>query len=60
MRLDRERRRTLTQFLNGLAISNIAALVLAPLAAGTLKPAIMIGAIIAAVSLHAVALLVGS
>ena len=51
MRFDREVRRSLSQFLNGLAVAGFSVLVLAPLANGTPRPVLaMAGAILAVLS----------
>ena len=56
MRFDREGRRTLAQFLNSLAVGMLATLVLAPLAAGTLRPGMAMGAMLGAAICHGLAL----
>jgi hypothetical protein len=38
MRMDREGRRAIAQFLNGLAVAAVSVTILAPLASGTLTP----------------------
>lgn len=48
MRLDKEGRRTVAQFLNGLAAGMVATLVLAPLAGGTLRPGLAAAAVVGA------------
>ena len=58
MRLNRDARRILAQFLSGLAVSSIATLILAPLAAGTTQPATVICALVVAAILCLAALLV--
>jgi hypothetical protein len=58
MRLNRDARRILAQFLSGLAVSSIATLILAPLAAGTTQPATVVGALAVAAILCVAALLV--
>lgn len=55
MRLDREGRRTVAQFLNSLAVALVATLVLAPLALGTLRPVYAAMATAAALLLHLIA-----
>lgn len=55
MRPDREIRRTIAQFLNGLAVAIIATLVLAPLAAETLRSHEAAVAIGVAVIIHMIA-----
>lgn len=59
MRLDREGRRTVVQFLNGLAVGTVATLVLAPLASGTLRYELVTGALVAAAVCHVLALRAG-
>lgn len=59
MRLDRESRRTVAQFLNGLAVGTVATLVLTPLASGTLRYELVTGALVAATVCHVLALLAG-
>lgn len=59
MRLDREGRRTVAQFLNGLSVGMLATLVLAPLASGTLKPALAVAAGLGAAVCHWLALHLG-
>lgn len=59
MRLDREGRRTLAQFLNGMAVALIAALVLAPVASGTAKLELMWAGLVGASICHALALYAG-
>ncbi|KQX35355.1 hypothetical protein ASD04_15055 [Devosia sp. Root436] len=56
MRLDREGRRTVAQFLNGLAVAMLATGVLAPLAGGTPQGAMTAAALIGAALLHLLAL----
>lgn len=46
MRRDREGRRTVVQFLSGLAVGTVATLVLAPLASGTLRYELVTGALV--------------
>ena len=58
MRMDRETKRTLTQMLNGAAVACLSTLVLAPLANGSAGQ--MVGAGLAAVFLHAAALLLSA
>lgn len=53
---DRESRRTLAQFLNAIAVTLLGTLVLAPLAAGTLRAPVAAAGISAAIVLHAAAL----
>jgi len=59
MRLDKEGRRTVAQFLNSLAVGILATLILAPLASGTLRPALVSGAVVAAAICHILALRAG-
>ena len=58
MKLDREAKRIVAQFLNALAVALLATMVLAPLAAGTLYPASAVVAVGCAAMLHAAALLI--
>lgn len=58
MRLDREAKRVLAQFLNALAVALLATLVLAPLAAGTLYMMPAMVAVGFAAILHIAALLI--
>jgi len=58
MRLDREAKRILAQFLNALAVALLATLVLAPLAAGTLSMMSAMVAVGFAATLHIAALLI--
>lgn len=58
MRFNRETKRTVGQFLNGVAVALIATLVLAPLAGGQLRPAVAAFAIAGAITLHAAAVIV--
>lgn len=60
MRLDREGRRTVAQFLNGVAVALLATLVLAPLASGSLHALTAVMAIACAAILHGVAIVFGS
>ena len=53
---DRESRRTLAQFLNALAVTLLGTLVLAPLAAGSLRAPLAAAAIVATVGLHGAAI----
>ncbi|KRA42069.1 hypothetical protein ASD80_10100 [Devosia sp. Root635] len=59
MRLNRETRRTAAQFLNGVAVSVVATLVLAPLAGGQARPVVTAIAIAGAMMLHAAAVVIG-
>lgn len=59
MRLDRERRRTVAQFLNSLAVGTVATLVLAPIAGGTVRPDLAIGAVAVATCCLLVAMWLG-
>jgi hypothetical protein len=56
MKLDREARRTMVQFLNGLAVALIAGFVLAPAATGSLEVPVAGFGLVGAVLLHAAAL----
>lgn len=56
MRLDREGRRTMAQFLNGLAVATLSLGALAPMVAGTATVAASAVAFIIATALHATAL----
>lgn len=58
MKLDRETKRIVTQFLNALAVALLATLVLAPIASGNLNPASTVMAVGCAAVLHAAALLI--
>ena len=60
MRLDREVRRTIAQFLNGLAVALTAALVLAPAAESTFDGIAAVAALVGAGLLHLLALKVSS
>lgn len=59
MRLDREGRRTVAQFLNSLAVGIVATLILAPVAGGNFRPELAIGAAVTAAICHGLALRVG-
>jgi hypothetical protein len=59
MKIDQDSRRTTAQFLNGLAVSVLTALVIGPLAAGTTKVAPAAVGIIGAALLHLAALHIG-
>ena len=56
MKLDRESRQTVAQFLNGLAVTMVGALILAPFAVGTMRWGIALAAIFGASICHALAL----
>lgn len=56
MKLERESRRAVAQFLNGLAVAMVAALVLAPFAGGTARWELGAAAILGASICHALAL----
>lgn len=58
MRFNRETRRTVAQFLNGVAISLVATLVLAPMAGGQVRPAAGAFAFAGAMLLHAAAVVI--
>ena len=58
MKLNREGRRIVAQFLNGLGVAVLATLVLAPAAVGNLYPSSAVIAVCGAAILHATALLV--
>ena len=58
MKLNREGRRMVAQFLNGLGVAVLATMVLAPAAAGNLYPFSAIVAVCGAAILHGGALLV--
>ena len=60
MRLDREVRRTVAQFLNGLSVALIATLVLAPIASGAFQPIGGFAALLCAVLIHLLALAICS
>jgi hypothetical protein len=60
MNLNREHRRTAAHFLNGLAVALLAALVLTPLASGTLDMISGIGGLLGAGGLHGAAMLLAS
>jgi hypothetical protein len=60
MRLDREGKRTLAQFLNSLAVAFVSALVLVPIAGGSTEPDRVVTAVIAAALLHAAALVISA
>lgn len=59
MGLNREGRRTVAQFLNALAVTLTATLVLAPLAAGHVNVTVAAVALLASGSLHILAILIG-
>jgi hypothetical protein len=56
MKLDRESRRTVAQFLNGLAVAVVGTLVLAPAAGGSLQAIAVVCGLVGAALLHALAL----
>lgn len=58
MKLNREGKRMVAQFLNGLGVAVVATLVLVPAAAGNLSPSSAVMAVCGAAILHATALLV--
>ena len=58
MRFNRETRRTVAQFLNGMAVSVVATLVLAPVATGAFNGIATVIALIGAVLVHLLALAV--
>jgi hypothetical protein len=60
MRLDREVRRTLAQFLNGLAVAVIATMVMAPAVGEAVTGVVAVSAIIGAALLHLLALMMCS
>lgn len=60
MRIDREVRRTVAQFLNGLGVALIATLVLAPVATGAFNGSATVAALIGAALVHLLALAVCS
>lgn len=59
MKLDREGKRTVAQFLNALAVALVATMVLAPLSAGTFRIASAAIAACCAAILHAAAVALG-
>lgn len=59
MKLNRETRRTVAQFLNGLAVTILATLVLTPLATENLQPGLSAAAVAGAAVVHALAVRVG-
>lgn len=58
MRLDREARRTSSQFLNGAAVAMLSTLVIMPLSSGSFEVARTIAGIMAATLLHAAAIVI--
>ena len=60
MRLDREGRRTVAQFLNGIAVAVVATMLIAPIAGGNVNVAMVLMGAASAITLHAVALLVSA
>lgn len=56
MRFDREGRQTLAQFLSCLAVGMLATLVLEPLAAGTFRARMAMGAMLGSAICHGLAL----
>jgi hypothetical protein len=60
MRFDREVRRTVAQFLNGLGVALIATLVLAPVAAGAFHGVAFLAALVGAALAHLLALAICS
>ena len=57
MRLDRESRRTVAQFLNGVAVAVVATMLLAPMAGGKVDIGTAILGALCALTLHAMALI---
>lgn len=60
MRFDREGKRTVAQFLNGIAVALLTSLVLAPVAAGSARTHTVAIATLAAAVLHLVALVISA
>ena len=56
MKLDRDRRRTVAQFLNGLAIALSSALIVVPVVSGSFDLGRTVAGVMAASVLHAAAL----
>lgn len=59
MKLDQDGRRTVAQFLNGIGVATVGALVLAPLASGTPRLELAIAGVIWTLVCHALALFLG-
>lgn len=57
MRLDREGRRTVAQFLNGVAVAVVATMLLAPMAGGKVDIGTAVLGAMFALTLHAMALI---
>ncbi|WP_127754364.1 hypothetical protein [Devosia sp. 1566] len=60
MRLDREGRRTVAQFLNGVAVAVVATMLLAPMAGGKVDIGTAVLGAMCALTLHAMALFVAA
>lgn len=60
MKLDREGRRTVAQFLNSLAVAFVSALVLVPMAGGSIELDRVLTAAVTAALLHAAALMISA
>jgi hypothetical protein len=56
MKLDRDRKRTVAQFLNGLAVALSSALVVVPLVSGSFDVVRTVARVMAAAVLHAAAI----
>lgn len=59
MKLDREGRRTVAHFLNGLSVALVGTLVLTPAAGGSLQAIAVVCGLAGAALLHALALALG-
>lgn len=60
MRLDREGRRIVAQFLNGIAVAVVTTMLIAPIAGGNVNVGMVLLGAASAITLHAVALLVSA